>query len=273
MATKKWIFLPMAIAALLLTGCRATRNLGMDSQLRKQQNEQIEQLIQQPKELTDLTAKTAITLDYDEQSFNVKGRLRMRRGEVVQMSITALGVVEVALIEFTPEAAYLIDRINKRYATIDYSSGILNTVGFNFETVQALFWNRIFLPGKEESKTKPDNFTATLSGSQLCIEPIRPYMLKCHFYTDTECKQLQLTQLGINDYAVTWRYDMFGHTDSGAYPTVFDISVDTDSDTAGAHIALSSISYTDTDWTTGTNLSRYNKVELDTFFSILKLLK
>ena len=273
MASKKWIFLPMAIAALLLTGCRATRNLGMDAQLRKQQNEQIELLIQQPKELTDLTAKTAIAINYDEQTFNVKGRLRMRRGEVVQMSITALGVVEVALIEFTPEGAYLIDRVNKRYAKIDYSSGILNTVGFNFETVQALFWNRIFLPGKEESKTKPDNFTVSLSGSQLCIEPARPYLLKCQFYTDSECKQLQLTQLGINDYAVTWRYDMFGKAAPDGFPTVMDISVDTDSDTAGAHIALNSISCTDTDWTAGTNLSRYTKIELEAFLTILKLLK
>lgn len=273
MASKKWIFLPVAIAALLLTGCRATRNLGMDAQLRKQQNEQIELLIQQPKELTDFTAKTAITLNYDEKSLNVKGRLRMRRGEVVQMSITALGVVEVALIEFTPEAAYLLDRINKRYARIDYSSGILNTIGLNFETVQALFWNRIFLPGKGESKTKPDNFTVSLSGSQLCIEPVRQPLLKCQFYTDAGCKQLQQTQLGINDYAVTWRYDMFKSVDTAVYPTVFDVSVSTDSESAGAHIALSNVSCTDTDWTAGTNLARYTKVELEDFLSILKLLK
>ena len=273
MASKKWIFLPVAIAAFLLTGCRATRNLGMDTQLRKQQNEQIQLLIQQPKELTDLTAKTAITINYDEKSLNVKGRLRMRHDEVVQMSITALGVVEVAFIEFTPEAAYLLDRVNKRYAKIDYSSGILNTIGLNFETVQALFWNRLFIPGKGESKIKPDNFTVSLSGSQLCIEPVRQSLLKCQFYTDAECKQLQQTQLGINDYAVTWRYDMFKHIDTTMYPTVLDVSVSTESESVGAHIVLSSVSYTDNTWTAGTNLARYTKVELEDFLSILKLLK
>lgn len=273
MASKKWIFLPMAIAVFLLTSCRATRNLGMDTQLRKQQNEQIQWLIQQPKELTDFTAKTAIAISYDEKSFNVKGRLRMRRDEVVQMSITALGVVEVAFIEFTPEAAYLLDRINKRYAKIDYSSGILNTIGLNFETVQALFWNRIFIPGKGESKIKPGSFTVSPSGTQLCIEPIRQSLLKCQFYTDAECRQLQQTQLGINDYAVTWRYDLFGHTDSAVYPTVFDVSVSTESEAVGAHIVLSNVSHTDNTWTSGVNLARYTKVELDDFLSILKLLK
>ena len=272
MALKKWIFLPMLIAAFLLTGCRATRNLGMDAQLRKQQNERIQLLIQQPKELTDLTAKTAITINYEEKSLNVKGRLRMRRDEVVQMSITALGVVEVALIEFTPESAYLIDRVNKRYAKIDYTSGMLNTIGLNFETVQALFWNRLFIPGKGEAKIKPDNFAVTLLGSPVCIEPVKQFLLKCKFYTDAECKQLQQTQIGINDYEVIWQYDMFKHIATTEYPTVFDVSVSADSHSLGAHIVLNNVSYVDNTWTAGTNLARYTKVELEDLLSILKLL-
>lgn len=273
MASRKSLFLLLAIVALLLTGCRATRNLGMDSQLRKMQNEQIQKLIRQPKELDYLTAKTTIAIDYEEQTFNVKGRLRMHRNEVVQLSITALGVVEVAFIEFTPEAAYLLDRVSKRYAKIDYSSGILSTIGLNFETVQALFWNRIFMPGKEESKVNPDNFVVTLAGSQLKIEPTRQFVLKSQFLTDTECTQLQQTQLAIEDYSVTWRYDIFKPVDTLVFPTMFDISVSADEGAVGTHVALSSLSTTDKDWSVGTNLSRYTKVELKDFLSILKLLK
>ena len=273
MKLKTCKLLTLMIVTSLLAGCHTMLNTGQDEQTRKLQNEQIQALLKPQAELTDLTARTAITIDYNDQNYNVKGRLRMRRDEVVQMSITALGVVEVALLEFTPEAAYLLDRVNKRYAKIDYSSGLLNTVGLNFSTVQALFWNRIFAPGKDASRLKPDNFKLTTVGSQQCIEPTRQSLLKCYFYTDEDCKLLQQTQLMFNDYQVTWHYDMFGNAAAGAYPTIFDISVTANDETAGTHIVLSNVSYTDKTWTAGTNLSRYTQVKAEELLSILKLLK
>lgn len=273
MTLNKWKLLTLVIVTSLLTGCRTLRNAGQDEQLRKQQEAQVQALIESQAELTDLTARTAIAIDYNEQTYNVKGRLRMRRGEVVQLSITALGVVEVALLEFTPEAAYLLDRVNKRYAKIEYSSGLLNTVGLNFATVQALFWNRIFTPGKDASRLKPDNFKFSSMSSQQCIEPIRQSLLKCYFYTDEECKLLQQTQLIFNDYQVTWHYDMFSNAATSAFPTVFDVSVMAEDEAVGAHIVLSNVSYTDKTWSANTNLSRYTQVKPEELLSILKLLK
>ena len=273
MALDKWKLLTLVMVISLLAGCRTMRNAGQDDQLRKQQSAQIQALIAPQAELTDLTARTATTINYNQQSYNIKGRLRMRRGEVVQMSFTALGVVEVALLEFTPAGAYLIDRVNKRYAKIDYSSGLLNSLGVNFATIQALFWNRIFAPGKEATRQEADNFTLSPAGTQLCIEPARQSLLKCFFYTDEECKQLQQTELKLNDYQVTWRYDMFGNAMEGVYPTIFDISVMAGYETVGVHIGLSSVSYNDKSWTAGTNLARYTQVNPEELLSILKMLR
>lgn len=273
MALKKWKLLTLVVATSLLAGCRTMRNTGQDEQLRKQQHAQIQALIDSQAGLTDLTARTAITINYNQQSYNVKGRLRMRHGEIVQMSFTALGVVEVALIEFTPHGAYLIDRVNKRYAKIDYSSGLLNNIGVNFATIQALFWNRIFMPGKEATRQEADNFTLSPAGSQQCIEPARQSLLKCYFYTDETCKLLQQTQLKLNDYQVTWRYDMFGNAMEGLYPTILDISVMAGYETVGVHIGLSAVAYNDKSWTAATNLSRYTQVTSEELLSILKMLK
>lgn len=274
MALNKWKLLILVIATSLLAGCRTMRNnTGQDEQLRKQQNTQIQALITPQTGLTDLTARTAITIDYNQQSYNIKGRLRMRYGEVVQMSFTALGVVEVALLEFTPNGAYFIDRVNKRYAKIDYSSGLLNSVGVNFATIQALFWNRIFMPGKEATRQEAENFILSPAGSQQCIEPARQSLLKCYFYTDEECKLLQQTQFKFNDYQLTWRYDMFGNAIEGVYPTIFDISVMAGYETVGAHISLSTVSFNDKSWTAGTNLARYTQVTPEELLSILKMLR
>lgn len=269
MILRKKVILALAIATLLLTSCGTLRNVGTGSK----QNEKVEALIQPQKGITDLTAKTAITVDYDQEKYSFKGRLRMRRNEVVQLSITALGVVEVALIEFTPDAAYILDRVNKRYTKLEYSTGLLNTVGVNFSTIQALFWNRIFIPGKDESKLKPESFKVAPVKSQECIVPNWQGLLKCYFYTDEEYEKLQQTELVFNNTTMTWHYDMFSSAESGVYPTVFDISVSSEDDAAAVHIALNNVNLTDKTWSAGTNLERYKRVEVQSLLSILKLLK
>ena len=269
MKLRKKVIIALTLVTSLLTSCGTLHNMGKSSQ----QNEKVETLLQPQKSITDLTAKTTITVDYDQEKYTFKGRLRMRRNEVVQLSITALGVVEVALIEFTPDAAYILDRVNKRYTKLAYSTGLLNTVGVNFSTIQALFWNRLFIPGKDEAKLKPENFKVSSIKSQECIVPQWQGLLKCYFYTDVEHERLQQTQLVFNNTTITWHYDMFSNADTAVYPTVYDISASTEEDGAAVHMALSNVNLTDKTWSAGTNLERYKQVEVQSLLSILKLLK
>lgn len=275
MRTKRTHTLAALLLLLLaLTGCRTSRQAeGTASYTKKQRNELLAPLAQYPAEVPFVSARTAITLDNNGMSATVKGRLRMRRDEVVQVSITALGLMEVACIELTPKRAYLIDRVNKRYALLDYSSGMMNYAGINFGTVQALFWNRLFIPGEKEAWHKAEEFTISNSGSQCLVEPSRQRMLKCKFYTDGECKELQQTHLSIQQYAATWRYDGFEHFGTFAYPIVHDISVSSSGYAVGAHINLTDISTTDTGWKSTTDLSRYKEVDLEQLMSILNMIK
>ena len=264
----------LLLLTLTLTGCRTSRQTeGGAAYTRKQRNEKLAPLAQYPADIEFVSSKTAITLNYNGHSVTVKGRLRLRRDEAVQMSITALGLMEIANIEFTPKGAYIIDRINKRYIALDYSSGWMNLAGINFNAAQALFWNRIFIPGEKEVWRKTNDFTISDAGNQCLVEPSRQRMLKCKFYTDSECKELQQTDLSIQQYAATWRYDDFDLLDTYAYPTTHDVSVSNSTLTIGAHIELTNISTLDTGWQSGTDLSRYKLVELDQLMEILNMIR
>jgi hypothetical protein len=274
MTTRKLSILACLILVVALTGCRTHRSAEkQELRLKKQYSEQVVQLAKPQAELTNLTARTSITLDYGVGSVNVKGRLKMRRDEAIQMTVTALGLMEVACVEFTPQHIYLIDRINKRYTKIDYASGMLNNIGVNFETIQSLFWNRIFIPGKADAWQQAENYEIKVSGNQLCVTPARQRMLKSFFYTDEDCRQLQQTLLELSHYGAIWRYDDFEQFDGQNLPTTFDISITSSSYAAGAHIALSSISTTDNSWKSGVDLSRYEAVEFDELLSILNTLR
>lgn len=274
MTTRKLSILACLILVVALTGCRTNRSAEkQELRLKKQYSEQVVQLAKPQAELTNLTARTSITLDYGVGSVNVKGRLKMRRDEAIQMTVTALGLMEVACVEFTPQHIYLIDRINKRYTKIDYASGMLNNIGVNFETIQSLFWNRIFIPGKADAWQQAEDYEIKVSGNQLCVTPARQRMLKSFFYTDEDCRQLQQTLLELSHYGAIWRYDDFEQFDGQDLPTTFDISITSSSYAAGAHIALSSISTTDNSWKSGVDLSRYEAVEFDELLSILNTLR
>ena len=264
----------LLLLTLTLTGCRTSRQAeNATTFTKKQRNEILAPLAQYPADVQFVNAKTAITLNYNGMAATVKGRLRMRRDEAIQMSFTALGLMEIAVIEFTPKGAYIIDRVNKRYALFDYSTGWLNLAGINFNAVQALFWNRIFIPGGKEPWNSTSDFTISNAGNQCVVEPSRQRILKCQFYTDSECKELQQTNLSIQQYAATWRYDDFELLGTYAYPTTHDVSVDASARSVGAHIALTGISTLDTGWQSGTDLSRYKQVDFDQLLSILNMIR
>lgn len=267
------------VAAVLLftlafTGCRSSRQVGSSAAFTKRQRtELLTPLAQYPVDVQYMSAKTTIALNYNGLSATVKGKLRMRRDEVVQMSITALGLMEIASIEFTPKAAYIIDRVNRRYAVLDYSSGLLQSIGANFGTVQALFWNRLFIPGEEEVWNKTEDFTITDASTQRVVEPSRQRMLKCKFYTDADFGQLQQTNLNLQHYAATWRYGQFETIGNYTYPAMHDVSVSGSSRAVGARIGLTDISTLDTGSQNTTNLSNYKQVDLEQLLSILNMLR
>ena len=268
------IFATLMLLALAFTGCRSTRQTeSMARASRRQQNEQLIPLAQYPENVKSVTGKTTMALDYEGRSFTVKGRLRMRRDEVVQMTVTALGLMEIASVEFTPQGGYIIDRVNKRYALVDFSSEPMSVAGIDFSTVQALFWNRLFIPGEKEAWNRTEEFVVEEVDGQLLIEPKNQKALVCKFYTNGDCKQLQQTDLGLQQYVATWRYNQFDDINGFACPTAFDVSIGGSSRAIGSRIELTGVSTADTGWSGTTDLSRYKEVELEQIFSILNMMK
>ena len=99
-----------------------------------------------------LTAKMAATFTLNGKSTGrVNGTLRIKRGEVIQMSITPFLGIEVGRAEISPEGVLVIDRVNKRYVQVSFEQlkGLAN-VNLDYHILEALFLNEIFLPGKNK---------------------------------------------------------------------------------------------------------------------------
>ena len=102
---------------------------------------------QQPAEVkkkdeTCITSRVRMELSSGGKSASVGGTLRMKRDDVIQLSIVTFGILEVARIEMTPDYFMLIDKMGKQYVKAAYRDvSFLRNADVDFYTIQAYFWD------------------------------------------------------------------------------------------------------------------------------------
>lgn len=93
-------------------------------------------------EETCVTAKVRLELASNGKSTSVGGMLRMKRNDVIQLSLVTFGVLEVARIEMTPEYFLLVDKMGRQYVKASYNDvSFLRDADVDFYTIQSYFWN------------------------------------------------------------------------------------------------------------------------------------
>ncbi|MBQ5936527.1 MAG: DUF4292 domain-containing protein [Bacteroidaceae bacterium] len=93
-------------------------------------------------EETCVTAKVRLELASNGKSTSVGGMLRMKRNDVIQLSLVTFGVLEVARIEMTPEYFLLVDKMGRQYVKASYNDvPFLRDADVDFYTIQSYFWN------------------------------------------------------------------------------------------------------------------------------------
>ena len=226
----------------------------------------------------NLTAKIKFSAEMDSQDLTLSGNLRMKRDDVIQISLVAFGIIEAARFEFTPEYAMIIDRINKRYVKEKYSNiDFLKANGLDFYCLQALFWNELFCPGTnkiEEGNLGLFSVSQTTSNPTVMLKetakPQTALMKATTFSWDTNRDNSKVTAAKVsftdeksrNSY-LDWKYSSFSTLSKRLFPMQHDIEIETPSLHLNAGITLSNTG-TNNDWETRTNLSgKYTKVAIE----------
>lgn len=116
----------------------------------------------------NIVGKMSLNVKMGSKNITVPGSLHMRYGEVIRIQafIPLLGS-EVGRIEFTPDYVLVIDRLHKEYIKEDYNKvDFLKNNGLNFYSLQALFWNQLFVPGTRSiSEANLMDFGVTETGN------------------------------------------------------------------------------------------------------------
>lgn len=140
-------------------------------------------------------ADTKVTLSgFSGKNLSVSGKLRMKRNDCVQLSLRVFGI-EMGITEFTPEEVLIVDRPNKQYVRGRYDEiEFLRAAKLDFYSLQALFWNEIFIPGEKDASPSARHFTVRKEDGRLTLFPKDSETLRYGFsVTEKEGHLDQLT--------------------------------------------------------------------------------
>ena len=267
--------LGMVLMVAFLASCSATKSIKKSHSIEGMtETEFVENVIENASGWEALTAKMSLTLDLGRKGeTKVSGTLRIKKGEVVQLSIAPLLGIEVARAEISPDGILVIDRMNKRYVEVSFAEvKALAKADLDFHTLQALFLNELFLPGKDDLTPRDaSSFRVEPEMEGVWLNVKRAKRFGYHFLTEAPEALLKESYIGLNGtpYGLRWKYDDFRALERKQFPVDMKLAFEGGKKPVKAAFALSRLS-TNGDWEARTEVSKkYEKVELE---EILKLL-
>ena len=163
-----------------------------------------------------ITSKVKFSVQVGVQKLTLTGHLKMKRDDCIRLQLMAFGFVEAGRIELTPEYVLIMDRINKQYMKATYSSiDFLRNSGLNFYSMQAMFWNELFIPG--QTKVTDENLlsrmTVDLSGDN-AILALDDGKMKYRWLTTKDQGRISMANVIYSDQfkgntQLNWDYDDF----------------------------------------------------------------
>ena len=212
-----------------------------------------------------ITSKIKFSVEIGNRQMTLTGNLKMKRNDVIRLQLMAFGFVEAGRLEFTKDYVLIVDRINKLYLKVPYEHlEFLRSTNINFNTLQALFWNEVYLPnGNDES---------TLSVEQgIDNDVVLSYeysKLSYRWLTEQETGRIKMANILYNDYyrgnsQLNWDYSDFKANERKFLPTKHVVTFTTSDKQVKLDMKLSYIGK-DEDWETRTELSgKYRQVPVD----------
>lgn len=225
----KYISIALRLLFLLsLAGCRSPRQAGTTgSDTIRSEKELFALIREQTFQYRTLTARMNVDLDLPGKRMSSRVDLKMVRDSAFQLSVQPFLGIEVFRIEFSRDSVKVLDRMNKRYVAENYARLKGQTpIEFNYYNLQALFTNRLFLPGEQTvspGQYKRFDYTRQGTTGNLCVEDLMNLLYT--FTVDGEGKLLS-TRIDepISRYVLQWDYADFRSAENEqSFPMKMDV--------------------------------------------------
>lgn len=253
---------------LILTSCSTSKNSLRNTMIGGLSGtEYMEKVIEWTPSRQNLTARTRLELNTGSASpISVNANMRIRRGEIIRITVAPFLGIEVARIDITPEKILVIDRMNKRYVELGFGelSSLLNTE-LDFNILQSLILNEIFIPGREKlSQSDAERFALSSYGNQAKLQVKGTKRIGYSFFTSATDGRLEETVISLKGlpYSLHCRYTDFTMLGNDVFPQSVEMQSEGTDKKYSLSMKLSRIG-TDSDWDAKSEVSsKYRKISI-----------
>jgi len=171
------------------------------------------------------TFSARLNLDFSgvQQEFSTRAQLKMIRDDRLQISIQLplLGV-EMFRIEISNDSIKMLDKMNKHYMADSYEQlkrEMEMEIDFNFQNLQALFTNQLFVPGENFVSTQHFRLFRITKSNQLVELQLKDKNELYYTFTADGDERILSTRIEQDNQILTWHYSQFQTIENQAFPT------------------------------------------------------
>jgi hypothetical protein len=127
----------------VISACKSKKNLILSSNV-PTKNTQISKsnlasIIEHQTQFSTFTTKAITDLNLNGKQYDVTFNIRIKKGEKIWISVTAIAGLEVARALFTPDSIQILDRLNEEYLNKPFSFiHDFSSPHVNYQTLEAL---------------------------------------------------------------------------------------------------------------------------------------
>ena len=248
------------VLLVMLAGCRSSKQTVRESlpqdgteltgepnrnKARKAEINRIRKVAENRLDCQGLSASARVKLVVDEKELGVNGKLFMKRDVVIRISMRFIGM-ELGILEFTPKSVLVVDRIHKQYVRVGYDEvKFLHEAELDFNAVQALFWNELFIPGKKDVAGYPERFTYEARDGRDVLKLTGTPKLDYLFYTRGGSNRIEglcvQKNEGDTNTRLTCKYSQFEKAGNRSYPLMMEMQTNYGGRPIGLYLDLSGL--------------------------------
>jgi hypothetical protein len=220
------ILILFVLLSLFLAGCK-TRKSVENTALVMESMEMFSSSPSVVQPRTSLSGNLRLTINIDGKPLSAKGTLRIKEECGVQIGMTALGVVEVASLEFLPENLRIIYKLGKEYTEIPYSDlSFLQQTGIDYRLLESVLMNRAFSPDGRPFVQAMNEMSYAVEGDCITATTRETKGIVYKFYLDKATGELvQSEGVHAGGGKVVCSYSDFRTVDGVTFPHTILLSI------------------------------------------------
>ena len=221
----------VAMMLCVWTACRSARQAAVtESQEGMEAREWVDKMAVTGLKEGTVTGKLGFKLYMRGKGFSVGGNCNLKRGELIQLSLVALGFMEVGRLEFTPDYMMLINRAERQYVKAAYSEAPYpQQARIDGYSVQALFWSDLFVPGRTGGTWQAEDFDIMRNEESTILTTRAEGMLQCQFVVDALTGLIRNTSVVVGGQVsvprLNWTYGHFANVEQKSFPDEMQLSL------------------------------------------------